>query len=112
MYPCVAHQRHLLEQLGPAGMSSDEEQTVGLYTQYNIIEPAWRSEIVSAWLRIFDAMHLRARREGVYGDQRGSASRMRTGRGDRGSGTFVPGLPRTAYDDEWFNRQPHAEDTV
>lgn len=114
MYPSLEHHRGLLEQLTHAGMSSDEERTVGLYTQYEIIEPAWRSEIVTAWLRVFDALRVRARRlDGVYGDQRGSPPRMRIGQEKRSTNKkFVPGLPRNAYDNAWFNRQVHPEDTV
>jgi hypothetical protein len=49
----------------------------------------------------------------VYGDQRGSAPRMRISGARRGvGGKFVPGLPRNAYDDGWLNSQVHAEDTV
>jgi len=113
-YPSLAPQLHLLEQFAIDGMSSDEERTVGQYTQYEVIEPVWRSDVVTAWLRIFDALSSRARRvDGVFGDQRGSAPRMRISNAKRSvSGKFVSGLPRNAYDDEWFNSQIHPEDTV
>ena len=94
-------------------MSSDEEQVVGQYTQYHVIEPVWRSERVKVWLQIFDALHARARRAGVYGDQRGSGPHVRIhGLKTSMSGKFVPGLPRNAYDDAWLSTQIHAEDTV
>lgn len=113
MYPSLECQRPLLEELGPAGMSSDEEQPVGLSKKYEVIEPAWRSEVVTCWLRIFDALHGQAKRGGVYGDQRGSTPRMRESNNTTStSGKFVPRLPRNAYDDDWFKSQAHAENTV
>jgi hypothetical protein len=104
----------LLEQLGTAGMSSDEERTVGHHTQYEVIVPAWRSDLVTAWLRIFDAFHSRARKHDcVYGDQRGAQPRMRVSGEKRNEGKkFVRGLPRNAYNDEWFSDQVHPEITV
>lgn len=95
-------------------MSSDEEQPVGHYTQYEVIVPAWRSDLATAWLRIFDAFHSRARKEDcVNGDRRGSQPRMRVSGEKRGEGSkFVRGLPRNAYSDEWFNNQVHPEITV
>ncbi|KAF9643070.1 hypothetical protein BDM02DRAFT_3104903 [Thelephora ganbajun] len=113
LYPSLASQRQLLEQLTSAGMSSDEERLVGHYKQYEVVEPVWRSDIVTAWLRIFDAVYAYARRSKVYGDQRGSAPRVRMSRTQRStSRKFVPGLPRNAYDDMWFKCQIHPEDTV
>ena len=113
LYPSLKAHRGLLEQLTPAGMSSDEERTTGQYTQYDVVEPAWRSDLVTTWLRIFDALHSEARRSGVFGNQRGSAPHMRLSNGKIStSGKFIPGLPRNAYDDAWFNTQVHAEDTV
>jgi hypothetical protein len=94
-------------------MSSDEEQIMGSYKQYHIIEPAWRSDAVTAWLRVFDALHAQGKRRGLFGDQRGSESRMRIGvtKGDANA-RFMPGLPRNAYNDEWYHSQVHAEDIV
>jgi len=114
LYPSLEPHRDLLEQLTYAGMSSDEEQTAGLHIHYEIVEPVWRSEAVGAWLRIFDALRMRARRyDGVYGDQRGSYPRMRIGKAKRSTNKkFVPGLPRNAYDDVWFDGQAYPEDTV
>ena len=94
-------------------MSSDEEETVGQYTRYNVLEPPWRSQEVTAWLRIIDALYMRARRDGVYGDQRGSPTRYRVDGVKRSAnGKFVPRLPRDAYDEEWLALQRHVEDTV
>lgn len=85
---------------------------MGLYTQYDILEPVWRSTAVTAWLRIFDALYMRARTNGLYGDQRGSACRARVGSVKRGTSKFVPGLPINAYDNEWLNSQAYPEDTI
>ena len=94
-------------------MSSDEERIVGQHKQYDVIEPAWRSDVVTAWLRIFDALYAKARQRGLFGDQRGAEPRIRIAktRGDV-NGRFVCRLPRNAYDDEWFNSQVGAEDTI
>ncbi|KAI6149224.1 hypothetical protein BKA82DRAFT_145545 [Pisolithus tinctorius] len=52
-----------VEQLGPAGMSSDEsEHDVGHGERtYRITRKAWRSATVTATLHVLDALHLRAR---------------------------------------------------
>lgn len=115
MYPSLEHQLPLLDELTAAGMSSDEEQIVGQHKQYAVIEPAWRSDIVTSWLRIFDALHAHAKRSGLFGGQRGAQPRMRvTSVPPRRSTSerFVSKLPRNAYDDWWFNSQISAEDTV
>lgn len=94
-------------------MSSDEERIVGHHTQYEIIDPAWRSDVVTAWLRIFDALYLHGKRTGMYGNQHSSTPRMRVSSGKQStSGKFVAGLPRNAYDDTWFDSQAHAEYTI
>lgn len=95
-------------------MSSDEERTAGLDMYYEILEPVWRSQAVSAWLRVFDSLRTRARRyDGVYGDQRGSPPRMRISKAKRSTNKrFVQGLPRNAYDNVWFDGQAYPEDTV
>jgi poly(A) polymerase Pap1 len=94
-------------------MSSDEERMIGQYRQFEIIEPAWRSETVQAWLRVFDSLHTQAKRRGLFGDQRGAEPRVRvaTTKGDPNR-RFVPKLPRNAYDDEWFNSRVNAEDVI
>jgi len=86
---------------------------MGQYTRYNVLEPSWRSQDVTAWLRVFDALYSRARRDGVYGDQRGSVTRLRVdGMKRSASEKFVPKLPRNAYDNEWLSQQRYIEDTV
>jgi hypothetical protein len=113
LYPSLEHHRPLLEQLTPAGMSSDEEEKIGTQYQYKVHIPIWRSDIVTAWLRIFDALYAHARREGVFGDKRGSQPRQRVTAADESTRRgVVPRLPRNAYDDEWFNTQVNAETLV
>ena len=86
---------------------------MGQYTRFDVLEPPWRSQNVTAWLRIFDALYTRARREGLYGDQRGSVTRLRVDGVKRStSEKFVPRLPINAYDKEWFSHQRYTEDTV
>lgn len=91
-------------------MSSDEEQNVGSHTQYSIIQPVWRADMVTVSLRILDALYLKARIQGLLGNKHSSAPRTRVSSGKQStSGKFVPGLPRNAYDDTWFESQPHPE---
>jgi hypothetical protein len=91
-------------------MSSDEEETVGAGVQYRVRVPAWRSEVVTGWLRIFDILYVHARRGGVFGDQRGSQARQRIGPHEESSRrAVIPKLPRNAYSDDWFNAQVGAE---
>lgn len=40
-YPLLESQRPLLDQLGPEGMSSDEERLGGAVKEYEIFVPAW-----------------------------------------------------------------------
>ena len=113
MYPLLEEHRPLLEQLTPAGMSSDEEEVIGTQVQYRVHVPAWRSDLVTAWLRMFDALYAHARREGVFGDKRGSQPRQRVTTTDESTRRgVVPKLPRNAYDDVWFNTQVNADALV
>jgi len=94
-------------------MSSDEEEHVGTEVQYRVRVPPWRSDAVTAWLRVFDVLYVHARRGRVFGDQRGSQPRQRVTTGDvsRRPG-IVPMLPRNAYDDVWVNTQVNPETLV
>jgi hypothetical protein len=90
-------------------MSSDEEQDIGGRKQYEVILPAWRSERVTAWLRIFDALYVRAKRSGLLSVYPGPEARLRVVSDRRStSGKFVAKLPRDAYDDEWLRGQDEA----
>ena len=90
-------------------MSSDEEQDIGGGRQYEVILPAWRSDRLTAWLRIFNALHVRAKRSGLLSVKPGPEPRLRMISGRRSTGgKFVAGLPRDAYDDEWLRGQDEA----
>ena len=114
-YPSLAPHRHLLEQLGVAGMSSDEEEdeehqamdqgtgNILPVKQYLIRLPQWRSEVTTAWLRVFDILYLRARADCVFGDQRGAFPHARSTSGERSTNPrFVSRLPENAYDERWL----------
>lgn len=115
LYPSLVDQRPLLDALGVDGMSSDEEETIlgSNVHQYRIYVPRWRSQMVTAWLRIFDHIYIRARSAGVFGHQRGAWPRARV-MADNPSGShhFVPRLPRNAYDDAWFGTLVNASDVI
>jgi len=114
-YPSLSPHRHLLEELGVAGMSSDEEgdeddqttdqgrDNIPAIKQYFIRVPQWRSEVVTAWLRVFDVLYLRARADGVFGDQRGAFPHARCITREKSTNPrFVSRLPENAYDERWL----------
>lgn len=94
----------MLEQLGPDGMSSDESEGEDFDGQqrYMVFQPRFRSELVTVWLRVFDALH--AIRRKTASDKRGAWPRLRVTDVDRYSEStkFVPELPINAYRAEWL----------
>ena len=87
-------------------MSSDEEETIDGIKQYRILAPRWRSDLVSGWLHCFDSLYLRARRDGAFTTDRGSAPRIRlNARKKSNNAKFVVGLPRNAYKESWLDQQ-------
>lgn len=112
-YPGLSSQREKLEQLGASGMSSDETSDGDGVRRYRILNPQWRSTAVSGWLRYFDALYNRARRERVFGNDRGAFPRDRkNARKESDSMKFVIGLPRNAYKEEWLNNQIDVDNVV
>lgn len=86
-------------------MSSDEEVRIGSGKQYHIRVPTWRSEAVTAWLRVFDILYNNARLDGLLGDQRGALPRVRVITETKSTSTrFVSRLPENAYDVEWLSQ--------
>ena len=109
----------MLEQLGVAGMSSDESDTAEVlgnasvrntHTRYRVKRPRWRAPVVEMWLRVFDmcyivwhctstdAMHGAP----VYLCERPSNSWS-------SSKKFVAGLEKNAYDAEWLSGCAHLD---
>ena len=114
-YPLLERQRPLLEQLGPDSMSSDEEREGGGGNEFNILVPIWRSGVVTAWLRIFDMLYFKARRDGLFRDHRGSYPRTRlVEQMPKVSTTpgFVAKLPENAYDETWLRGLVDVENIV
>lgn len=114
-YPLLEPQRPLLNQLGPDGMSSDEEREIGTVKEYDIFVPAWRSTVVTAWLCLFDILYTRARCDGVFRDSRGAYPRTRVIEENAtvsASPVFVSGLPLNAYDEGWLRRQVDVRNVV
>jgi hypothetical protein len=113
LYPGLASQREKLHELGISGMSSDETTDSDGIKRYRILSPQWRSDAVTGWLRYFDALYFRARRDGVFGNDRGAMPRERTDpRRRSNSKKFVVGLPRNAYREEWLRRQVDIKNVV
>lgn len=106
-------QREKLEQLGVSGMSSDETSDGDGPRRYRILNPRWRSPLVTAWLRYFDALYNRARRDRVFGNDRGAFPRDRkSAKKESRSRKFVVGLPRNAYEQNWLDKQVDIENVV
>ena len=85
-------------------MSSDEEVRINSRKQYHIRVPTWRSEAVTAWLRVFDILYNNARLDGLLGDQRGALPHARVITETKSTNTrIVRRLPENAYDVEWLN---------
>ncbi|KAJ3870576.1 hypothetical protein F5051DRAFT_341811 [Lentinula edodes] len=99
------------DELGVAGMSSDEEEPdMDEATMcYNIKEPCWRSQQLKNWVRLLDYCHLEGRTslEGPqFGFTRGAAPRLRVDNNDKSSKSrYVVGLPANFYDAEWLEKQ-------
>ncbi|KAJ3901583.1 hypothetical protein F5879DRAFT_782812, partial [Lentinula edodes] len=99
------------DELGVAGMSSDEEEPDMDEASmcYNIKEPCWRSQQLKNWVRLLDYCHLEGRSsfEGPqFGFTRGAAPRLRMDNNDKSSKSrYVVGLPANFYDAEWLEKQ-------
>ncbi|KAF8827078.1 hypothetical protein HHX47_DHR5000708 [Lentinula edodes] len=99
------------EDLGVAGMSSDEEDP-GMKkprVQYIIKEPKWRSAELKNFLRLLDYCHLEGRcttDQPHFSFSRGSPPRLRVDRNDKTSKSkYVRGLPANFYDAQWLEEQ-------
>ncbi|KAH7870678.1 uncharacterized protein C8R40DRAFT_1073188 [Lentinula edodes] len=99
------------DELGVAGMSSDEEEPdMDEATMcYNIKEPCWRSQQLKNWVRFLDYCHLEGRTS-LEGPQfsftRGAAPHLRVDNNDKSSKSrYVVGLPANFYDAEWLKKQ-------
>ncbi|KAJ4497559.1 hypothetical protein C8R41DRAFT_917278 [Lentinula lateritia] len=99
------------DELGVAGMSSDDEDP-GMkkpQVQYIIKEPKWQSVELKNLLRLFDYCHLEGRcttEATRFGYTRGAPPRIRIDKNDRSSKTkYVSGLPANFYDAQWLEEQ-------
>ncbi|KAF8832146.1 hypothetical protein HHX47_DHR1000951 [Lentinula edodes] len=99
------------DELGVAGMSSDDEDP-GMkkpQVQYIIKGPKWRSVELMNLLRLLDYCHLEGRcttEATRFGYTRGAPPRIRIDRNDRSSKTkYVSGLPANFYDAQWLEEQ-------
>ena len=89
-------------------MSSDESEYDDLTKnpRFFVRSPRWRAKELTAWLRLFDSVHMIERRSS--GDGRGAYPRLRIYASPSSfsrSIKFVPGLPVNAYDPGWLARQ-------
>lgn len=121
MHPLLQHHAPMLQRIGVNGMSEDESDGDDLPSfpevrsrapRYYVIQPTWRSKELTAWLQIFDSMHVVTRRmtgepsRGAYPRQRiYNYTPVRTSR----STTYVSHLPSNAYDNQWLSSQYNSE---
>ncbi|KAI0628161.1 hypothetical protein C8Q77DRAFT_1068583 [Trametes polyzona] len=104
-YPETRKHVPILKDLGPEGMSSDEENDVGgtLWKEYGVHRMPWRDKAVTHNLRVLDALRRRYRSEEGQGERRGARPRIRFLTDIPSKRTrAVPRLPRNAYDPQWL----------
>jgi hypothetical protein len=97
------------------GMSSDESDFVVEGNRiYRVLKPAWRAAAVGNWFHVLDRLYLLFRRETGGALARGSFPRRRLRADTRISRSmkFVPGLPASAYDPQWFANRLETRHTV
>ncbi|KAJ3900868.1 hypothetical protein F5879DRAFT_785705, partial [Lentinula edodes] len=97
----------VFDELGVAGMSSDEEDP-GMSkprVQYLVKGTKWRAALVKHFVRPIDYVHLEGRCSAdgeKFSFTRGSPPRLRVDNNDRSSNSkYVAGLPSNFYDAEW-----------
>lgn len=96
-------------------MSSDESDSEEVRTtpaarlhvpQFTHVIPRWRGGQLTAWLHVFDSVHMIWRRTGGDG-LRGAFPRLRISNPQSprfsNSRIFVPQLPISAYDGNWLD---------
>ncbi|GAW04621.1 protein [Lentinula edodes] len=98
----------IFDELGVAGMSSDEEDP-GMSkprVQYIVKGQRWRAALVKNFVRPIDFVHLEGRCSAdgnKFSFTRGSPPRLRVDNNDRSSNSkYVVGLPSNFYDAEWL----------
>ncbi|KAI6153181.1 hypothetical protein BKA82DRAFT_3971387 [Pisolithus tinctorius] len=88
-----------LQQLGPAGMSSDESEhdiSHGEWT-YRITRKAWRSATVTAMLHVLDALHLQAQYQQQWNATAGAWPHLRVPSSQLSNREPPLGLPKNFY---------------
>ena len=83
-------------------MSSDEEDEGAPLRRFRVFVKAWRSESVTKFLRILDALHRRYRQRAGAGTKRGSPPRLRYLCVHQSISKAVERLPINAYDETWY----------
>ncbi|KAJ3964550.1 hypothetical protein EV361DRAFT_763462, partial [Lentinula raphanica] len=107
----LARYVEVFDNLGVAGMSSDDEDPGMMKPRirYIIQEPRWRSAEVKNWVRLLDYIHLEGRcsnEGGVFGFTRGAPPRLRVDKNDKTSNRrYITGLPSNFYDAQWLEEQ-------
>ena len=94
----------ILRILGPAGMSSDEEDVSNpLVRRFGIIKREWMSQELTYSIRVLDGLSRWQRSQEGQGSQRGQFPRVRfLTENMETSSRPIPGLPINAYDQDWL----------
>ena len=84
-------------------MSEDEGDYVNGEFRYVIVNPAWRSPLVTPFIRLFDKIHLSSRFTSLNRPKRGAFPHRRFPSRRVGHPIKpVRGLPRNFYDETWL----------
>ncbi|KIO05124.1 hypothetical protein M404DRAFT_25742 [Pisolithus tinctorius Marx 270] len=107
-YPTASH---VVQELGVAGMSSDESDHEAGWgeTTYMITKKMWRANQVTAWLRALDALHLRARYQRQWRASAGAWPHLRLISAKPSERAPVEGLAHNFYAREFLDSlDPHS----
>ena len=93
----------VLEYLGPDGMSSDESSTEGFETVYRVKNMLWRRNVIDC----MDIIGRQRHKDADIFTPKGSkpTKRVRGTANPPSTREPVRGLPRSFYDDGWFEQQ-------
>ncbi|KAI5984175.1 hypothetical protein EDD15DRAFT_2177616, partial [Pisolithus albus] len=97
----------VVQSLGLDGMSSDESDHEGHDGEatYHILDKDWRSQHITAWLRMLDALHLRLRYSGEWQATSGAWPHFRTSSLRESVRPAVGELPTDFYSHNWYQAQ-------
>lgn len=121
LYSALEKNKQWIDLLATDGHSGDESDHRNGRTRYIILKLVWRSQDLTAYLRVLDLVHLSTRFTRTGRATKGAWPRYRIVSKKRVDNDTapVPGLPRNFYDAEWLASQSveevealHINDTI